>query len=143
MHMRDLISLVEAAQQEPYQTLADAGADYAPGETEIWYAKQQHQSGYQQGYDQLAKSNQLPDSRSIYRTHSMIGTVQETDPARVLGMMQSEAWNPNGLAQPMLAELGLSRSNMQTGDIIVANDQMFLVDLNGKITALGDNSENQ
>ena len=141
--MRALIKLVEAAQQQPYQSLADAGADYAAGDTEIWYAKPAFQSLFQRGYEELESSNQIPNERSIYRTHSMIGTLQETDPKRVFEMMQAEARDPAGLAQPMLAELGLSRSNMQTGDVIVVDYQMFIVDLNGDITALGEDSETQ
>jgi len=106
---------------EPYDTLADAGEQYRPGKTQIWYSK---------GTATTFNPRQLDAS------HAMIGTLAETDPEQVFSLMQSESWDPGNRANDMLAEFGVKHKSMTKGDIIVDGNRFHLVTDSG-IKTLG------
>lgn len=103
---------------EPYQRLNDAGEYYQPGDTEIWYLKKG------------ANINNFSID-NLYRTHGMIGTLQETDPETILSMMQAESWDPENLSLDMLNDLGVDHASMTTGDVIVTEKKSFLITQDG------------
>lgn len=106
--------LKEAAQ---YQRLSDAGEYYREGKTQIWYRK--------------ATSTNKINVNDLSRTHSMIGTLDETNPEAVLSMMQSESWDTDNNAENMLNRLGVQHSGMTAGDVIVVDDIAHVITNNG------------
>lgn len=114
-----------------FSTLQDAGNDYSPGETQIWYWKENLGHEMMKGYEALKRENRLPDPNNLSATHVMIGTVAETNPSNVFSMMQAEAWSPQNQADAMTNRLGVGHIGMDTGDIIVIGDQILFVDRKG------------
>jgi len=106
--------LKEAAQ---YQRLSDAGEYYREGKTQIWYRK--------------ATSTNKINVNDLSRTHSMIGTLDETNPEAVLSMMQSESWDTDNNAENMLNRLGVQHSGMTSGDVIVIDNIAHVITNNG------------
>ena len=106
--------LKEAAQ---YQRLSDAGEYYREGKTQIWYRK--------------ATSTNKINVNDLSRTHSMIGTLDETNPEAVLSMMQSESWDTDNNAENMLNRLGVQHSDMTSGDVIVIDNIAHVITNNG------------
>lgn len=106
--------LKEAAQ---YQRLSDAGEYYREGKTQIWYRK--------------ATSTNKINVNDLSRTHSMIGTLDETNPEAVLSMMQSESWDTDDNAKSMLNRLGVQHSGMTSGDVIVIDNIAHVITNNG------------
>jgi len=106
--------LKEAAQ---YQRLSDAGEYYREGKTQIWYRK--------------ATSTNKINVNDLSRTHSMIGTLDETNPESVLSMMQSESWDTDNNAENMLNRLGVQHSGMTSGDVIVIDNIAHVITNNG------------
>lgn len=97
---------------EAYTELADAGAAYRPGKTQIWYSR---------GVATTFNPRQLDNS------HAMIGTLAETNPEEVFNLMQSESWDPENRADDMLTDLGVKHKSMAKGDIIVDGPRFHLV----------------
>lgn len=99
-------SILESATQ--YRRLSDAGEYYRPGKTQVWYRKSQ------------TNTNKI-NVNDLSRTHSMIGTLAETDPENIFNMMQSENWDTDNDAESMLDRLGVEHSSMTVGDVIVVD----------------------
>lgn len=107
---KQYVSILEAA--EEYLSLSDAGENYQPGDTEIWY---------------MRASGSTVDPNNLYRTHVMIGTLEESDPEAVFNLMQAENWDPQNRAESMLADFGITHSSMRTGDVIVVDDTAHVI----------------
>lgn len=129
--LRRYIDIVNESDDAAYQNLADAGEMYQPGDTEIWYVKKSYEPVMQKGYDALHEQNRLPNINTLYRTHSMIGTVQPDDPEDVYGIMQAEAWDPDGKSKQMLNSVGVDHASMNIGDVVVVNDVAYIADIEG------------
>jgi len=101
-----------------YRSLSDAGEYYQPGNTQVWYQKKDTQT------------NRV-NLNDLSSTHSMVGTLKETDPEAVLSMMQSESWNTDNNAESMLNKLGVSHSSMTTGDVVVVDKIAHVITTDG------------
>lgn len=118
----------EMEETPPYNSLADAGKLYKPGNTEIWYAKEKYSNVMKQGYKALVHKKMLPNENTMFKTHSMIGTIKENDPESVFSLMQAEAWDPENKSRNMLRHVGVGHASMSVGDIIVTDEKMYIVD---------------
>lgn len=114
-----------------FSSLQDAGNEYSPGETQIWYWKENFGHEMMKGYDALKRENRLPDPANLNATHVLIGNIAETNPSNVFSMMQAEAWSPQNQGEEMTNRLGAGHIGMDTGDIIVIGDQVLFVDRKG------------
>jgi len=114
-----------------FSSLQDAGNAYSPGETQIWYWKENFGHEMMKGYEVLKKENKLPDPANLSATHVLIGNIAETNPDKVFSMMQAEVWSPKDQAQDMINKLGVGHAGMTNGDIIVIGDQILFVDRKG------------
>jgi hypothetical protein len=84
---------------------------YAPGSSEIWYAKPEFD-----GYLGAVPGAILSD------THIKLGFVPSTDLEQIFCAMQSEHWSPNGEARGLISGLGLDHTSMSVGDVIETPD---------------------
>lgn len=112
-----ILDIITENNNVPYTTLADAGEYYREGKTQVWYRK--------------ATSKNKINVNDLPRTHSMIGTLNETNPEAVLSMMQSESWDTDNNAESMLNRLGVRHSGMTTGDVIVIDNIAHVITNNG------------
>lgn len=116
---------------ESYSTLADAGNDYSPGNTEIWYWKSDNGRDFMMGYDFMQKHNASFDPNNISQTHVLVGKIAETDPNEIFSMMQGEVWSPRGEARDMIEKLDTGHTSMSVGDVMKIDNDMFMVDRMG------------
>lgn len=114
-----------------YSSLQDAGNDYSPGNTQIWYWKEPLGHQMMQGYEALKQQNKLPNPNNLEATHVLVGTVAETNPDKIFSMMSAEVWSPQNQASSMINDLGVGHIGMDTGDIIVVGKQVLFVDKKG------------
>jgi hypothetical protein len=119
-----------------FSSLHDAGNDYSPGETQIWYWKENRGHQMMQGYENLKQENRLPDPRNLNASHVLVGKIAETDPNKIFSMMQAEVWSPQNQAEDMINQLGTGHIGMDVGDIIVTGNQVLFVDKKGFINLL-------
>lgn len=129
--LRKYIDIISEDDNAPYRNLADAGDLYQPGDTEVWYVKKNYESIMERGYDALHEQNRLPNIDTLYRTHSMIGTVQPDDAEDVYSIMQAEAWDPEGKSKQMLNSVGVDHASMNVGDVVIVNDVAYFADIEG------------
>lgn len=113
MDLRKYIDIFEA---KTYQSLADAGNDYRPGNVEIWYKK---------------KNAGTFDITNISKTHSLIGTIRETNPSKIYSLMQGENYSPSGEADIFLSKKGVSHTSISNGDIIKSKNKILMLTANG------------
>ena len=116
-----------------------------PGNTEIWYLNSGNSRDYSMGWDWMQKhlksepqtktldgeefkSPQLPDANNLSATHTLLGTISETDLNEIYSLMQGENWSPNSEANQMIRSKGLGHTSMSMGDIIVVNGNAYMVD---------------
>ena len=104
-----------------YKNLQDAGENYASGNTQIWFWKENLGSEMMLGYDALKEKNKLPDINNLSATHVQIGNLAETDHEKVYELMQAESWSPQNQGKDLTDKLGVGHTNMSTGDIMVLN----------------------
>lgn len=119
-----------------FSTLHDAGNNYSPGKTQIWYWKENLGHQMMQGFESLKKENKLPNPNNLEATHVLVGSVAETDPNKIFSMMQAEIWSPQNQAEDMIKKLGAGHISMDIGDIIVTGNQVLLVDKKGFVNLL-------
>jgi hypothetical protein len=113
-----------------YRSLSDAGPDYSPGDTQIYFVKKEYSNQFKQGYQSLSNNaSSLP--KDISQTHTLVGTLAETDPNKIYSMMQAVIWNPSGDGDELIANLNLNHSDMSTGDIMVIGNRIIMVDTKG------------
>lgn len=104
-----------------YNSLQDAGENYAPGNTQIWYWKENLGNEMMLGYDALKEQNKLPDVDNLSATHVQIGNLAETDHEKIYELMQAESWSPQNQAKSFTDKFGVGHIGMSTGDIMVLN----------------------
>jgi hypothetical protein len=126
MRINDLLE--DDAAVVHFHKLSDAGPDYEPGETQIWYWKAGLSRDMKEGFDFLKEYNKLPNPSNLAATHVMIGTVKETNPHAIYNMMQGEIWSPLGQAKDMIARLNVGHTSMSVGDIVVINGKKLFAD---------------
>jgi hypothetical protein len=108
-----------------YSSLADA---FPSGATEIWYWNDESGRDMMMGANWLSKNGGMPTPETLSNTHVQIGTLKETDPGKIFGMMQGENWSPNGEARNMIKSLGIGHTSMSVGDIIKVGSNYLMVD---------------
>lgn len=117
-----------------------------PGNTEIWYYNRGNSRDYGMGWDWMQKYlkaepqtkildsgrkfvyAQLPNANNLSATHTLLGTISETNLDEIFRLMQGENWSPNAEANQMIRSKGLSHTSMSMGDIIVVNGNAYMVD---------------
>ena len=121
---RQYVEILESEQfpaataETAYRSLSDAGEYYRPGNTEIWYLK-------------AGSSANNTNTDTLYQTHSMIGTLTDSDPEAILSMMQAESWDPDNRSSEMLDELGVDHASMTAGDVIVTDKTAYIITKDG------------
>jgi len=72
-----------------------------------------------------------PDVRNLSLTHIHLKDLElpggQAQLEHVFEMMQAEEWSPNGEARGLIEAKGLEHTSMSVGDVIVVNDQTFVV----------------
>ena len=106
----------------PYCNLNDAayleqGLQYGP--VQIWYTKGEH-------FFRFNSRSAIPAMDTLEDTHSMIGSIIETDKDEIFGMLQGETWSPRGEAWSLIDELGVAHTSMSVGDVIVIGEQAWV-----------------
>ena len=114
---------ITQADIKPYANLNDK---YPVGNTEVWFAR-----------DNMS----TPDANNLRATHILVGRISETEPKNVFAMMQGEIFSPQGEAEEFMRRVGLSRSNMQPGDIIKTGNDILLVTKDGFDSVVKSNKE--
>lgn len=107
----------------PYLTIYDAWQDMAfecfrPGPTEIWYMRPDWFSEGIRGAE--------PNKDDLPATHILLGLVISENLEELFAELQGENWSPEGEANGMLKELGLSHTSMSVGDVISTPHGTFL-----------------
>ena len=98
-----------------------------PGSTEIWYAKPDVFKYLIWGYDELMKNypDKMPDPNNLEKTHSLIGTIAETDPERIFDKLNT--WGGEEEYE-LLQRKGVHHTSMSIGDIIKMGNKILMVD---------------
>lgn len=108
-----------------YTSLADA---FPSGSTEVWYWNMDSGRDMMMGANWLEKQGLMPTPETLSNTHVQIGTLKETSPDKVFGMMQGENWSPNGEARNMIEQSGAGHTSMSVGDIMKVGSNHLMVD---------------
>jgi len=134
----DYIKEIEG-HKSSYATLADAGPEYAPGSSQLWYWTKEYSRDFMMGPGWLQENRPelLPTPRTLSVTHALIGTLKESNPERIFEMMQGENWSPNGEARAMIERSGTGHTSMSVGDVIKHGNGLYMVDSYG-FKRLGD-----
>lgn len=111
-----------------YTTLNDAGPSYSPGQTQIWYWKENLGHEMMKGVEYLKRAHLFPNINNLERTHVLIGSIAETDPEKIFSLMQAESWSPQDQARSMIEKLRVGHVSMTTGDIIVSQNKIVIRD---------------
>lgn len=127
--------LLEQEDIEQYKTLNDASAaqgisELDQGQTKIWYLKSDFSRDYMMGIDFITNQLglELPTAKTIEDTHTLLGSIRETDLDKIFHMLQGEVWSPHGEARNVISDLGLWHTSMSVGDIIEVDGNLFFVD---------------
>ena len=131
MRIREIVRIVEEATS--FNRLSDAGPNYAPGETQIWYTKDEYFRDLSIGYESLEKLAPYFDPDDLEKTHVLLGTLAISDPDQIFSLMISDIWSPNGEARELIRSKGLGHTSMSVGDIIATPRQKLIVDNRGFI----------
>ena len=108
-----------------YASLADA---YPEGSTEVWYWNDEAGRDMMMGANWLQKKGQMPTPETLEQTHVKIGTLRETNPDKVFGMMQGENWSPQGEARDLISKSNTGHTSMSVGDIVKVGSTYLMVD---------------
>ena len=108
-----------------YASLADA---YPEGSTEVWYWNDEAGRDMMMGANWLQKKGQMPTPETLEQTHVKIGTLRETNPDKVFGMMQGENWSPQGQARDLISKSNTGHTSMSVGDIVKVGSTYLMVD---------------
>jgi hypothetical protein len=115
-----------------YTNLNDAAhldAMLSPGNTEVWYTKNEFSRDFCMGYDFLQKHCAgVFDPANLSKTHVLIGKVTNSvEKEDLFSIMQGEHWSPEGEARDMICALN-THTSMSVGDVVVQNGIVFMVD---------------
>ena len=97
--------------------VAKRDARFAPGDTEIWYAKE--------------PDFRITSKPDLARDFVLLGKIQATDLDEIYSIMQGDYWSPRGEARDLIRGLGLHHTSMSVGDVIVVGGEMCQVDAYG------------
>lgn len=120
-----------------YRTLKDAyevtnDPRFLSGKTQIWYYKRSEALDFGMGSFGLERSGNWPSVDNLSLTHVFIGYVNESNPSKILGMMQGEYWSPDGEASTLPALRMAGHTSMSIGDIIVLpSGKTMMADMTG------------
>lgn len=128
-----------------YTSLADAAQAtgnqrYGAGKTEVWYYKLEDTNERTPRFASLGIYKDpstgkiiatLPDPKNLEATHAKIGTIDSDEPEEIFYLMQGEVWSPRGQANDMIRESNTGHTSMSVGDVVVINDEAFMVDGTG------------
>lgn len=120
MDLRRYIDILSEEERKSYQSLADAGDEYKPGNIQVWYKKK----NVDVSIDEF-------ESKNLLKTHSLIGTLRETNPRKIFSLMQGENYSPKGEASMFLSKKGVSHTSISNGDIIRSKNKMLMLTANG------------
>ena len=124
------------AHDEQYTSLNDA-AHYRPelaeGPTEVWYVRPQYGRDLRMGLDfvQSERPDLVPNQRNLPATHVLLGEISETNPEKVVQLMQGEVWSPHGEARNLIQNKGLAHTSMSVGDVVRKGNDIYFVDTFG------------
>lgn len=116
-------------------TLAEIAGDidprYGTGTTKVWFQKTEFFRDGVMGYNWLHRKGMMPTSEGIEKTHTLVGTVDCTDPEEVWVLMQGEKWSPTGKARHLLRTLDLGHTTMCVGDVVQVGKSFYIADSSG------------
>ena len=118
-------SVEQVNEAEMYKSLEDV---YPAGPTEIWFWKQDNGRDFMMGMKWLSERGVEVTQATLQDTHVKIGTIAETNPERVYGMMQGENWSPEGEARELISKSGSGHTSMSVGDVLVIGGKLQMVD---------------
>ena len=118
-------SVEQVNEAEMYKSLEDV---YPAGPTEIWFWKQDNGRDFMMGMKWLSERGVEVTKATLQDTHVKIGTIAETDPEKVYGMMQGENWSPEGEARELISKSGSGHTSMSVGDVLVIGGKLQMVD---------------
>ena len=135
-HPPKIASVKKAAIGNQYEAIYDAtlttgNEGYSIGNTEIWYANNKFSRDAGMGFDLLDKHGLLTNPKELGLTHVFIGGIRESNPGRVMRMMQGEVWSPEGEARSMIRRKGLDHTSMSVGDVIRVGGKTIFIDRGG------------
>ena len=115
-----------------YTSLNDAAeidAMLSPGNTEVWFVKNEFYRDFCMGFDFLEKHNPgVFDPANLSKTHVLLGKVTNSvEKEYLFDIMQGETWSPEGEACDMIKALN-THTSMSVGDVVVQNGIVFIVD---------------
>lgn len=114
-----------------YSNLNDAffvDPGLAPGNTKIWYMKPGVSRDLGMGVKFCKEHDLMPDVTNIEKTHTLLGSIAETDMDTIMCLMQGECWSQYGEARDLIKSKGLYSTSMSTGDIIEIDNKFFIRD---------------
>ncbi|MDB2315679.1 hypothetical protein N9V27_01750 [bacterium] len=118
-------SVEQVNEAEMYKSLEDV---YPAGPTEIWFWKQDNGRDFMMGMKWLSERGVEVTQATLQDTHVKIGTIAETNPEKVYGMMQGENWSPEGEARELISKSGSGHTSMSVGDVLVIGGKLQMVD---------------
>jgi len=126
----DYVKEVDVNKPTSYRQLSDAGPKYAPGNSEVWYWKQEYSRDFMMGPSWIEEKRPelMPSAETIGKTHSMIGTLNTSDLEDIYMMMQGENWSPQGEARGMIERSGTGHTSMSMGDAVRVGTALYIVD---------------
>lgn len=130
MKIRDLFEEVGRLYSSLNDAADIAGDSFNPGNTQIWYWKEEYGRDFLMGYEFVKKQLDFTPDK-LKDTHVLVGTISETNPDRIYSMMQGESWSPSGEAYNMIRKLGVGHTSMSVGDVIVMGQTGIMVDRTG------------
>jgi hypothetical protein len=115
-----------------YQSLNDAAdidAMLSPGNTEVWYVKNDFYRDFCMGYEFVQEHcDGLFDPTNLSKTHVLLGQVTNSiEKEYLFDIMQGEFWSPEGEARNLVSALN-THTSMSVGDIVVQDGVVFMVD---------------
>jgi hypothetical protein len=123
-----------------YTSLNDAAANtgnpaYAKGATKIWYMKDESWRDFSMGAEWLREHPDLgtlpTNEAQLRKSHTLLGSIAESNKDRIFGLMQGENWSPRGEARNLIQGKGLRHTSMSVGDIIQVGPFIYMVDRDG------------
>jgi hypothetical protein len=125
---------------KPYSSLNDAASvlgieGLAEGSTEVWYTNDDLPEAryFRIGSEAFEDGGMdIPTRESLSETHIKLGQIEEANLDQIYYLLQAPIWSPGGEAREFILSLGkVFHTSMSVGDIIVVDDNMYMVDSYG------------
>lgn len=119
----------ESAYYKSLNDAAEIDPMLSPGNTEVWYVKNDFYRDFCMGYDFVEKHCAgLFDPTNLSKTHVLVGKVTSiVEKEYLFDILQGEFWSPEGEAREMIGALD-THTSMSVGDVVVQNGIVFIVD---------------